>query len=679
MKSKAMTAAGRLPTAAMALMLLGNALQAQAAVFPGKDPGEASASQGNRELTLSNNVIELTWRIDGGAIVLRRIKDRLSGFSVEGRNGDLFRISLSGGEEMRASEMSLVGSPKVLVLQPDQHAPRLADRSPGRAIGLKLRSANGSLEAGWQAELRDGANYVKTSVAFKAVSGALAIKDIELIRMEPSGAAGSTFGTVPGSPVVVRTMFFGYLHPLSENVFENGSIRCSLSRNLPIEAGDSLTQSSMVGVAPEGQLRRGFLYAMERERAHPYRPFLHYNSWWDIVWANLEMNEKDCLDSMEAIGKELFQNRGVPIDAFVLDAGWDDHASLWNISKEGFPDGFAPLKELARRFNSHIGIWLSPRGGYDSQKPKRIKFGIEQGFETNEEGTDFLLSGPVYYQRFRERCAGMARSYGVNYFKFDGIHDNLKETEALLRLIADLRKDLPHLYFNITTGTWPSPFWLCYGDSIWRGGKDIGWAGPGEGRERWITFRDGDTFTRVVSRAPLYPLNSLMVCSLINGKLGGLRTLEPTGQAFLNEIVSAFGSGNSLQELYISPGRLDKNAWDALAEAAVWWRDNRDVLVDTSWVGGDPTKGEIYGWASWSPRKGILTLRCPDVNPGTISLDIGQVFELPVGAPQSYVLHSPWKKDSDREPLVLKAGRPHRFLLQPFEVLVFDAVPVRVN
>jgi hypothetical protein len=204
-------------------------------------------------------------------------------------------------------------------------------------------------------------------------------------------------------------------------------------------------------------------------------------------------------------------------------------------------------------------------------------------------------------------------------------------------------------------------------------------AGPGEGRERWITFRDGETYTNIVSRAPLYPLNSLMVCSIVNGKLGGFRGLEPTGPAFTNEIVSSFGSGNSLQELYITPSRLDEQTWDVLAEAAKWWRENIDVLVDTSWVGGDPTRGDIYGWASWSPRKGILTLRCPDASSGMISIDIGKVFELPEGAPQTYILHSPWKEDSREEAIVLTAGKPHMFVLQPFEVLVFDAKPIKSN
>ena len=127
--------------------------------------------------------------------------------------------------------------------------------------------------------------------------------------------------------------------------------------------------------------------------------------------------------------------------------------------------------------------------------------------------------------------------------------------------------------------------------------------------------------------------------------------------------------------------------WDVLAEAAKWSRNNADVLVDTHWVGGDPAKGEIYGWASWSERKGILSLRNPHDKAGKITLDIGKVFELPKGAAQKYSLKSPWKKDADKPVLrsttstedgaaiILSAGKEHTFELKPFDVLVFDATP----
>ena len=72
----------------------------------------------------------------------------------------------------------------------------------------------------------------------------------------------------------------------------------------------------------------------------------------------------------------------------------------------------------------------------------------------------------------------------------------------------------------MTTGTWPSPWWLHIGDSIWRGEMDVAIA-PGSGtlRQRWITYRDGIVYKRIVKRGPLFPLNSVMLHGILYGDI----------------------------------------------------------------------------------------------------------------------------------------------------------------
>ena len=141
-----------------------------------------------------------------------------------------------------------------------------------------------------------------------------------------------------------------------------------------------------------------------------------------------------------------------------------------------------------------------------------------QGFETNEGG--FALSGPKYYRYFRDACLDMIDKYGVNQFKFDGTgnaNEVIKGSEfdsdfdAAIHLIGELRAKKPDIYVNLTTGTYPSPFWLLYADSIWRGGDDHSFAGVGTNRQRWITYRDSQIYRRVVEDGPLFPMNSLML------------------------------------------------------------------------------------------------------------------------------------------------------------------------
>jgi len=369
--------------------------------------------------------------------------------------------------------------------------------------------------------------------------------------------------------------------------------------------------------------------------------------------------------------------RGAPIASFLFDDGWDDTKTLWKFHS-GLPDGFTPLKTAAEKFNSSLGVWISPFGGYGGVKQQRLRFGSAEGFETNASG--FSLAGPKYYERFHDMCVEMIQKYGVNEFKFDGLAAGAKASaegltrdgDAMLRMIGELRSLRPDLYINQTVGTWPSQFWLRYVDSTWRGASDHNFSGKGSDRQRWITYRDTITFSNVVQRAPLYPLNSLMVHGIIYGKLGKGLT-NAIEKDFRDEVREYFGMGTQLQELYLTPKLLNQTNWDDLAEAAKWSRANADVLVDTHWIGGNPGKNEIYGWASWSPRKAILVLRNPDDQAASFSVDAAKAFELPSNTKRTFRLHSPWKEDSKLPEIALKAGESHTFSLQPFEVLVLES------
>lgn len=84
---------------------------------------------------------------------------------------------------------------------------------------------------------------------------------------------------------------------------------------------------------------------------------------------------------------------------------------------------------------------------------------------------------------------------------------------------------------------------------------------------------------------------------------------------------------------------------------------------------------EVYGWASWSPRKGILVLRNPSDRAQSITIDLQNAFELPEGSPRKCSAHSPWQKDAGQAPISLAADDPRVFQLEPFEVLTLDLLP----
>jgi hypothetical protein len=229
----------------------------------------------------------------------------------------------------------------------------------------------------------------------------------------------------------------------------------------------------------------------------------------------------------------------------------------------------------------------------------------------------------------------------------------------------------PDLFINLTTNTWPSPFWLRSADSIWRGGEDHSFAGTGSNRQRWITYRDADTYGGIVRQGPLFPLNSLMLHGIIYARHAHGLDTDPYGD-FPDEVHDYFASGTGLQELYISPDLLTERNWDTLAEAANWARARAAVLRDSHWVGGDPARGEVYGWASWAPGRAVIALRNPSDQPQAFELALDAMLELPPTEP----LH--WQATPAFAPgsaLDLRVDQPTRVTLKPYEVLVLDLVP----
>jgi hypothetical protein len=637
---------------------------------------EATATIQGDKLRLSNNAIEAEWRLLQNGLMANTLTDRLTNRTLP-LAANVFAVTLQDGTVLKSSEMRVIAPPHIEKLTPDPNAAQLAARSGGWQIEVGLSDPGNRLQATWRALLRDGSNYVRQEVNLSAIGKDLLISNVRLVDVTIPGVR--VYGAVKGSPIVAGNLFLGFEHPLSESKASGDRAIAQIGRELPLKAGQTVTYSSVIGVTAPGQLRRGFLAYLERERAHPYRTFLHYNSWYDIGYES-KYNAEDAVGAINGFGDELVKKRGVKMDSFMFDDGWDDTKNLWHFHS-GFSDGFTPLKEAAAKFGAAPGIWLSPWGGYSAAREERLKYGKAQGFEANEGG--FALSAPKYYALFRETTLDFIKKFGINQFKIDGTGNADtafpgaafdSDFQAAISLIHEWRTVKPDLYINLTTGTYPSPFWLQYADSIWRGGDDHSFLGVGSWRQRWITYRDADTYSGIVMAGPLFPLNSLMLHGMIYAQHARHLDTDPNGD-FTDEVHDYFGTGTQLQEMYLTHSLLTEKDWDVLAEAAKWARANADILVDTHWVGGDPALLEVYGWASWSSRKGILVLRNPSDQAQDFVVDVNKAFELPPDAHKTYEARSPWQEDRQKPSITLSANTPYTFHLRPFQVLTLDATP----
>ena len=465
-------------------------------------------------------------------------------------------------------------------------------------------------------------------------------------------------------------------------------------RKTTLAKGQSWQVSSVIGLLAPGQARRSFLAYSERERAVPYRSFVHYNDWYE-VGIRLHDNddplkrtsEKIWLDILKAWDKELYKKRKTRLDAFVIDDGWDDFNSLWDFHA-GFPSGFAAISRAAGKMKAGIGTWLGPVGGYGKSKRLRLEHWNKK--HPNNKIGNFELSNKEYFNAFVGRCREMIRKYDMRYFKFDGISAKfhakgpagLEDAEGIISVICELRKARADVFINATVGTWASPFWFHYADSIWRQENDFGSMGNmGDERDRWITYRDRLVYEVFVQGAPFCPINSLMTHGTIITRNGPPAVMSKEPANCIKEMRAAFGCGSGLQEVYADTDLMNQEngrLWDELAACISWVRRHADVLDDVHWVGGNPWNGkdgDVYGWAAWNRKKCTLTLRNSSNASQTLRTTLRALFEVPKHLKGSITLSSSFADQRKLPGVVGQAvdvDQEIELTLEPMEVLVME-------
>ncbi len=662
-----------LPLAALVLLGIGARATANEIPLP-HPPGAATCTAVAGQLELSNDAVRYSLGARDRSIFRHELENRWTG-RVDTLDGPLLRLTRSDRSVFDSDHLQVVGAPSCEPAPINTAIPRAADHRHGLDLHVRLASGDGEWVVDYRARLRDGTAYVRELFTITSTVDQTVTK-VQLLDVHVDDA--TTAGMASGSPMMAADRFLGIEHPMSEPIVVAGRTSAIVRRVLPMRAQVPVQYSTVLGVTGSESPRRGFQAYVESERAHPFRTFLHYNSWYDIGYFT-RYSQAEALAVIQRYGEELTHQRGVTLDSFLFDDGWDDTHHLWQFH-EGFPNGFSPLLTAAQQWGAAPGMWLSPFGGYGQPRQERLTTAKAAGYEVDDQG--LALSGPRYYPLFHDTTLDLVRRYGVNMFKLDGTGSPDKVTPgsafdsdfaAARVLIEDLRVASPALFINLTTGTWPSPFWLASADSIWRGGEDHSFLGSGSDRQRWITYRDADTYGGVVRQGPLFPLNSVMLHGVIYARHARGLDQDP-GHDLPDEVWSYFASGTGLQELYVSPDLLSSEDWDTLAKAAQWARSHADILRDSHWVGGDPARDEPYGWASWMPQGAVLALRNPAAHPQRITLDISTVLELPRGVPNRF------RVTRQHGPAIEGTGAlsgVRTFELPAHAVVVWDLTPIR--
>ena len=507
----------------------------------------------------------------------------------------------------------------------------------------------------------------------------------------------------------------------------------TLSAYVPVvdalRPSESMTFSYVVGYCQDmKQFRRAFSTYLNNERAHPYRVLPHYNNWYDhgINRNDLPVEKRftreEALSSMRAFRKELWEKRGVFINSYLWDDGWDNFDSLWGFNVN-FPNGFKELSDEAHLVpGASIATWMSPFGGYGGSFSRRLSYAKKMGF-IDRDAPGMQLSKPKYYAAFRDRILQMIKDYDMNLFKFDRMGSGSDANGAADRYAADLRAvgnlcgemraAKRDVFINCTVGTWASPYWLMWCDSIWKGHNDCDSLGrAGTARQRWVTYRDNVIHDRFVAASPLFPLNSLMMHGIIvcrssphntmrdyrgtgNFMYNGEGYATPTACAdFASEVWMGVALGTGLQEYYITPQFMSATWWDILAKGIKWIKANESTLMDSHWIGGDPGEGthygntrgpakDVYGYAALGKKKGIVILRNPSDRAQSYKLVLDDVLEMPVAAKASkfkptVIFNSSAEYENTNSPNAFKPIWPRNtaheveWVLSPFATILFE-------
>ena len=213
----------------------------------------------------------------------------------------------------------------------------------------------------WRIELLRNKHYVRIFLTIAPLKNVIVHSVTLLDLMVHGDGPVGVVGSVEGSPVLLGSFFAGIEFPMagSEIDEDRKEARCYMKygpKGMAVTPAEALTVSAVVGYYGKPlQLRRSFQAYLEDTRASAYHMLLHYNSWYEFRRPGLfglpqerAMTEDNVLASITTTLRELHGIRGVKVDSFLLDDGWDDWQSLWSFH-EHFPSGFSNIAKATTK------------------------------------------------------------------------------------------------------------------------------------------------------------------------------------------------------------------------------------------------------------------------------------------------------------------------------------------
>ncbi len=431
------------------------------------------------------------------------------------------------------------------------------------------------------------------------------------------------------------------------------------------------------------------------------RSHLHYNNWY--TFAAKDLSIESFINRTYKPIKENLAKYGVALDAMVPDHGWENSKTFTRILEPKLDDKHPPLPKLSRALaadgKTRLGIWVA-FDGTNQSLARGIQVGYRPGVSDSYrnkrpwmEGKRFFnILDPKYVADLKESLRFLLADAKVDYIKHDFNHnfvsDYLSERHAreacldlTLELLAYERGLNPNVFQNYTNGTWFTPWWLQHVDSLWL------MSGDGAACLTWpmlsrldgaLSYRDRYFFESWCNPQrcprPILPAANLMTHGIIASTKKSFLDKDDRLEDWADHCVMYFGRGTTAKELYITPEWLDADRWKALAMAARWAVTNQHRLLNTVPIGGNPARGQAYGFLSWVDGRAILTARNPDWGAQTLSVPFDHTvyFRGELGKPYHaraiypFVEQMPWR---------LVSGKAFGLAIPGDSVVVYELEP----
>lgn len=453
-----------------------------------------------------------------------------------------------------------------------------------------------------------------------------------------------------------NNLFAGVEYPAGYNTVNQGMLTCYHYPGRTVQPGQPLlSKSTVLGVSKKGEIRKNFFAYIAEKQLSP-RPLVHYNNFYslrgwynfrpaflnlkDQQWwrkkgyyqipmqqynkgrkqYNIAMTQENTIREFRAFKENLIDPYGINLDTYCLDGGWHDINSLYELDPICFPSGLDPLQQVLEQGGTRLSLWLTLGG-------LRIHtdWSKQQGYEISPAsgGTDWKhksMAGPKFHTDLKQRLQELIVGNNLNYLKHDfnflvgipegcGIlttnrHSFEANTDALIDFLTFEKQLSPELYLNVTSSMWLSPWWLWYAESIWRGYSDYGYVDFPSPRPRdWdMNYVDVALYRNFHEDNVQFYISALMTCGIIKGQLNMPDGFKEPIDHWSDYVAHRFGTGEMLQELYLSPDLMTKDEWRVMAKGIRWYRANWETLVQSELIGGNPQNGEVdymHGVGPW--------------------------------------------------------------------------------